>query len=324
MDQVAQYRAIDTLDALYAAAEAQSLTPAWIPREVPILFPQPRPHHVPAHWRYAHARATLEAAGGLIDVALSERRNFVMRNPAPGTNFETTRTQVCAYQMIMPGEAAPSHRHSSHALRVIIEAEGAWSVVDGVKTPMNSGDVVLTPGRSWHGHGHDGTVPAYWLDVLDVPFTQLLEPMFFEPHPAHGREPIREVAEVSPFRFPAADIARGLDQASADPEGRHGPRITLPTPSMPGMELFVERLATGQSTTRQRSTGNRVFAVMAGSGRSEIGDQLFHWAKGDTFVAPCWHWFSHHAEADAQIFTCTDEPILRFAKYLYQDDGFEK
>ena len=74
----------------------------------------------------------------------------------------------------------------------------------------------------------------------------------------------------------------------------------------------------------QRSTGNRVFAVMAGSGRSEIGDQLFHWAKGDTFVAPCWHWFSHHAEADAQIFTCTDEPILRFAKYLYQDDGFEK
>jgi gentisate 1,2-dioxygenase len=85
--------------------------------------------------------------------------------------------------MILPGEFAPAHRHSSHALRVIIESEGSFSVVNGEKTPMETGDVVLTPGWCWHAHGHEGDKPAYWFDGLDVPLTQLLEPMFYEEHP---------------------------------------------------------------------------------------------------------------------------------------------
>jgi gentisate 1,2-dioxygenase len=52
---------------------------------------------------------------------------------------------------------------------VIIEARGAYSTVDGEKTPMETGDVVLTPGWCWHEHGHDGDEPAYWFDGLDVP-----------------------------------------------------------------------------------------------------------------------------------------------------------
>ena len=83
---------------------------------------------MPAHWSYEDAKAGLDAAGRLIDVSLAERRNLVMRNPAPGANFETTRTLVCAYQMILPGEKAPSHRHSSHALRVIIDGKGSYSI----------------------------------------------------------------------------------------------------------------------------------------------------------------------------------------------------
>jgi gentisate 1,2-dioxygenase len=50
----------------------------------------------------------------------------------------TTRTLVAAYQMILPGEKAPSHRHTAHALRVIIDAHGAYSTVDGEKTPMET------------------------------------------------------------------------------------------------------------------------------------------------------------------------------------------
>ena len=127
---------IVTLSGLYEAAGSLNFTPGWVPREKPILWSEPRPELVPAHWTYAEAKAGLDAAGRLIDVSLAERRNLVMRNPAPGTNFETTRTLVCAYQMILPGELAPSHRHSSHALRVIIDGKGAFSIVNGEKTPM--------------------------------------------------------------------------------------------------------------------------------------------------------------------------------------------
>jgi gentisate 1,2-dioxygenase len=174
---------IPTLESLYEAAGGVNFTPGWVPRKKPILWSEPRPEFVPAHWTYEDAKAGLDAAGRLIDVSLAERRNLVMRNPTPNAVFETSRTLVCAYQMILPGEHAPSHRHSSHALRVIIDAKGSYSVVDGEKTPMETGDVVLTPGWSWHGHGHDGDEPAYWFDGLDVPLTHLLEPMFYQEHP---------------------------------------------------------------------------------------------------------------------------------------------
>src|SRR6202042_1760140 len=162
--------------------------------------------------------------------------NLVMRNPAPGTNFETTRTLVCAYQMILPGEFAPSHRHSSHALRVIIEGEGSFSVVNGEKTPMETGDVVLTPGWCWHAHGHDGDKPAYWFDGLDVPLTQLLEPMFYEDHPDRFEKNVVVVAE-SPYRFPRESIERALDKAAPDPDGCNGRRVILDAPSMPTMGI---------------------------------------------------------------------------------------
>jgi class 3 adenylate cyclase len=67
---------------------------------------------VPAHWAYEEAKAALDAAGRLIDVSLAERRNLVMRNPAPGTNCETTRTAIAERGVT----AAPSPRHADGSL----------------------------------------------------------------------------------------------------------------------------------------------------------------------------------------------------------------
>jgi gentisate 1,2-dioxygenase len=309
---------ISTLELLYEAADAVNFTPGWISRNKPILWPEPRPQFMPAHWSYKDAKAGLDAAGRLIDVTLAERRNLVMRNPAPIAGFETSRTLVAAYQMILPGEHAPSHRHSSHALRVIIDGKGSYSIVDGEKTPMETGDVVLTPGWCWHGHGHDGDQPAYWFDGLDVPLTHLLEPMFFEEHP-QKRQKVERVAQTSPYRFKREDIARRLDAVAADPEGFHGPRITLEAPTMPSMGLVMERLAAGARTRRYRKTANTIFHVVEGSGESTIGRERFVWSRGDTFVAPGWHVIGHHALADAQLFALSDEPLLRFSHY----DRFE-
>ena len=301
-------RRIASLDALYDAAERQDLSPAWIPRTQPIMWKRPKSRFVPALWRFDAARATLEAAGHLIDVEKADRRNFALRNPAPGTNFETTRTQVAAYQMILPGEYAPPHRHAPHALRMILDGEGLYSVVDGTRVPMRPGDVGLTPGASWHGHGHEGDEAAYWLDVLDVPFCHLTEAMYFEV-PVSG-DPVTARAETHPYRFSAEAIARDLDASATK-------KITLPTPDMPSFELTVERLAPGAATAPMKDTANRVFAAMSGEGVTVMDGQEFAWRRGDVWCAPCWTKWSHHAASEAQVFTVSDAPVLRFAKYYY-------
>jgi gentisate 1,2-dioxygenase len=311
-------RDVATLEALYEEAARVGFTPGWVPRKKPILWAEPKSEFVPAHWRWQDAKAGLDAAGRLIDVSLAERRNLVMRNPAEGANFETTRTLVCAYQMILPGEQAPTHRHSSHALRVIIDGKGSFSTVNGEKMPMETGDVVLTPGWCWHGHGHDGSAPAYWFDGLDVPLTHLLEPMFYEEHPDRHAK-VERVVTDSPFRFTRAAIARGLDAAKPDAEGFHGPRIALAAPDMPPMALAMERLPASTKTRRYRSTANSIFLVTEGAGESTIGGRRFAWQRGDTFVAPSWTRVEHRAGADATLFTLTDEPLMRFCNYYRFD-----
>jgi gentisate 1,2-dioxygenase len=305
---------IVSLHDLYNEAERLEVTPGWVSRERPIFWKGPRTDFVPAHWRYQQVKDALTSAGILIDVALAERRNLILRNPFQNNNFATVRTLVCAYQMILPGEIAPSHRHSAHALRVILDAKGSYSVVNGEKTPMETGDVVLTPGGSWHGHGHEGIEPAYWLDGLDIPSVHLLEPMFFEEHP-EKYEKIVSVGATSPYRFSRDSISTQLDKARGDSEETHGPRITLVAPDMPNMGLTVERLSAGRQTRPQRSTANRIFVVMDGEGSTKVGEATFAWRRGDTIAVPMWTHFSHRATSDSQLFSLSDEPLMRACNY---------
>ncbi len=296
------------------AAERLDFSPGWITRDQPIFWPEPVSVFQPAHWAYRQARSALEQAAKLVDMSLAERRILALRNPFPGNNFATTRTLSCSYQLMLPGERAKTHRHASHALRVILDARGTYSIVDGVRMPMETGDVVLTPGGCWHGHGHDGAAPACWLDGLDIPLTHLLEPMYFEPHPDRF-QPAHTVTQTSPYRFQAHDIARGLDRATASADGLSGARIELPAPEMAPIGLSVERLAGGLQTRAQRSTASRCFAVMAGRGHSTVGGQRFDWQLGDVIAVPAWVWYHHAADTDCQLFCLSDEPLMRMCRY---------
>ena len=309
-------RKAKSLDELYGRLDGPSLTPGWIDskRKTPILRRAPYTEFKPAHWSYATAHAGLEAAGRLIDTHLAERRNLVMRNPIEGNEFSTTRTQVCAYQSMLPGEKARSHRHSPHALRVILDAEGAYSIVDGEKHPMETGDVVLTPGWAWHGHGHEGQDQSYWFDGLDVPLVQLLEPMFTEEHP-DVYEAIKRVTPDSPFRFTWDWSQKALDSAQADPEGRYGRAIHLDAPTMPTMDLYIHRYGSGEKTRPYREAANNVWVVMQGNGVSTIGETRIEWSHGDTFAAPIWHAIRHEISRDAVLFRMSDETVMRFCRY---------
>jgi gentisate 1,2-dioxygenase len=313
-DSVNVLRDANTLEELYKGLAPMDMTPGWIDRRVPLLWFEPHTAFTPAHWRYAECREGLDSAGRLISTDLAERRNLVLVNPVEGNDFATTKTLVNAYQMILPGEKARSHRHAPHALRVIIESEGAFSVVNGEKHPMETGDVVLTPGWSWHSHGHDGDQPAYWMDGLDVPLTHMLEPMFFEEHPDEF-EKIERVTPDSPYRFTWENIQKRVEAAAPDPEGCFGRRVRLEADEMPTIGIFVERLEAGQVTRKYRHSANVVFCSMMGAGTSVIGGTEIVWSRGDTFVGPTWNWIEHRAEEDTILFTMTDEFLMRFSNY---------
>jgi gentisate 1,2-dioxygenase len=305
-------RSLPSLDRLLSSLEARSMTPGWIRRSKPLLIPEMRSEYVPAQWRYAEAKAAMHAAGKLIGTDLAERRNFIMRNPIAGNEFNTLRTLVCAYQSILPGEKARSHRHTSHALRVILESRGSYSIVNGDKHPMESGDIVLTPGGCWHGHGHDGDEQAYWFDGLDVPLTYLLEPMFFDEHP-QGFEPVKRVTEDSEMRFPWVQTRAALERATGDEH--FGKTIDLPAPGMPTITMKVHAWPAGWRNRPYRRAANTILLVMQGSGRSVVGGQTFDWNFGDTIAVPAWVKVEHQASSDAVVFSMSDENLMRWSNY---------
>jgi len=313
-DIIENLRQLPSLDALMSALDARDMTAGWIPRPKPILTHHMSTDFVPAHWRYREVKAAMQAAGRLIGTDLAERRNFVMRNPHPGNEIATLRTLICAYQSILPGENARSHRHSPHALRVILESRGSYSIVDGVKHPMESGDIVLTPGWCWHGHGHDGDEQAYWFDGLDVPLVKLLEPMFYDEHP-DGWEPVITVTDDTPMRFKWADTLAALGKAPRDGTNHFGTTIELPAPTMPTITLKVHQWPKGWHNAPYRRAANTTYVVMRGEGRSVIGDKTISWEFGDTFCAPAWSRIEHQSSDDSVVFSMSDENLMRWSHY---------
>lgn len=297
------------LEELYKLLKPLNVGPGWA-KPTPSLWPEPNKTFMPAHWSYTHAKAALDAAGRLINTELAERRNLILSNPMEGNTYATARTLVAAYQMILPGEKARSHRHTPNALRLIVDAEpGTYTVVDGVRLPMSPGDVLLTPNWCWHGHGNDSGSAAYWIDVLDAPLVQLLEPMFFEQHP-ESFEAERRIAEQSPMWFPWRRVEERLDDATSEPEGPYGTQVQLGDPAMNTVALYMMRLDAGLATARTRTTANNIFAVVQGVGETLADDTKIAWRRGDVFVVPAWRSQTHRAEDGAVLLRVTDEPVM--------------
>ena len=145
-----------------------------------------------------------------------------MVNPIEGNVYATTRNLVAAYQCVMAGDTARTHRHTAAALRLVLAGKpGTYTVVNGARVDMAPGDVVLTPSWSWHGHVNETDTTSYWIDFLDIPFVQLTEAMFFEPHPK-GFEDVTS-------RGPADGDSGGSARAWQRCQGRRDRQGGLPT-----------------------------------------------------------------------------------------------
>jgi len=306
-----------TLEDLYKQLGSIRMGAGWA-KPTPSLWAEPKKSFAPFVWSYAQAKGALDAAGRLINTELAERRNLILQNPAG--DYATSRTIVAAYQMIMPGEKARSHRHTPNALRLIVDAEpGAYTIVNGEKLSMMPGDVVLTPNWCWHGHGNDGRACAYWLDVLDVPLVQLLEPMFFEPHPDEF-EKESVVPNDSPMHFPWADTERRLAEAASRSNGQpaeialggSGPEKS----ALDTMALAMIELKAGQATAARKVMANSVFGVAKGSGTTEVEGAKLSWSRGDVIVVPAWRSHVHRSDGGAVLFRVTDEPVMQKLGFL--------
>lgn len=318
--------------AFYEKLAAKHLAPLW---EVlgRLVTTEPSTVCVPALWRYADIRQHLLEAGTLITAKEAERRVLVLENPGLPGAAQITQSLYAGVQMVLPNEIAPSHRHVASALRFVLESEGAYTAVDGERTPMAPGDFILTPSWRFHDHGNPSRSPAFWLDGLDVPIVNLFGTSFAEHHPqetqpvsrAEGDALARYGANLLPLEYRPSDQAAPVfnypyarSREALATLARHGPvhpchgvKMQYVNPAtggypMPTIAAFLQLLPRGFRGRAYRSTDATVYCVVEGQGHSQVGDALFEWGPRDIFVAPSWYWVRHEATAESVLFSFSD------------------
>jgi gentisate 1,2-dioxygenase len=321
----------------YQRLEKKNAAPLWesLAELVPVV---PRPRSVPTIWRYDEIRPFVMESGKLITAEDAERRVLILENPGVKGSSQITDTLYAGLQLILPGEVAPTHRHTASALRFIIEGNGAYTAVDGERTTMRPGDFILTPSWTYHDHGNTSDTPTIWLDGLDIPLVNLFNTGFAEHHPekvqpvtkkegdalvrfSGGLMPIEYTPsrKSSPiFNYPYSRTRETLDQLF-----RNGPlhpsvgiKLQYINPAsggypMPAIGAFVQLLPAGFRGAGHRSTDATVYCVVEGRGRSQIGETTFDWDDHDIFVVPSWYTVRHEAQAESVLFSFSDRPVQK-------------
>lgn len=300
----------------------------------------------PTIWRYAELRPQLIRSVDLITARDAERRVLMLENPGlPGTGY-ITNSLYAGLQVIMPGEVAPAHRHTPNALRFIIEGAGAYTTVAGERIAMLPGDFVVTPGWSWHDHGHAGQGPVIWLDALDSPFGQFFGATFRENYPDESH-PVTRTGHDSAARFGA-----GLAPVDYRPEGTasplliypyertraalmrvaadgpidvvHGVKLRYANPAtggyaFPTMAVFLQWLPAGFAGQSYRSTDGTVFCVVEGRGHVCFDDCTISFAAHDVFVAPPWCRYRLETDGECMLFSYSDRAAQEALGFWRED-----
>jgi gentisate 1,2-dioxygenase len=327
----------NNLDEIHQAWRDANVTPLWETTAHRVADNTPRAYH----WKWQVLRPLIDRAIAVTGLENAERRVLALTNPdAIGGRNTTTNLNGCL-QVLMPGESARPHRHTANALRFVLEGSGATTQVDGKTCPMREGDLVITPGMSWHAHSHAGSAPIVWFDALDVPLHQYLGTAVFEPGPPKELPKtaedaafaipniVPEVADARPyspvFRYPKDATLAALGAAPLARDGSHKIRYVNPLTGGPVMSLLdctMARIDAGAETLPFRSTANALGVVIEGSGVSRVGRETFAWGPKDIFSMPHGNWVSHRAsDGSATLFVVTDREVLRRLDLLIEEYG---
>jgi gentisate 1,2-dioxygenase len=325
---------------LYRDMSPLNLTPLWEVLHA-LVPPQPATPCVPALWRYEDVRPFLMRAGDAISAEEAVRRVLILENPALRGQSAVTQSLYAGLQLILPGELAPSHRHTQSALRFIVEGSGAYTAVDGERTTMKPGDFIITPSWTWHDHGSEADTPVVWLDGLDIPMIRFFDAGFAEnganrsqsvtraegtsfARYGHNMAPVREgspFGKTSPiFSYPYERSREALEQLERDApiDEWDGVKLRYVNPltggsPMPTMATFMQKLPAGFSGKPWRQTDGAVYSVVEGQGEAWIdgpgGSHRFALSPRDHFVVPSWHTARFASERGCVLFSYSDRPV---------------
>lgn len=290
------------------AIEARGLFAGWKKRE-PQMWPVPKRTFVAAVWRAREARDALDRAATFVSPEFAERRNVILANPIPGNSYPTCASMVAAYQLVLAGETARSHRHTPNALRIVLDAEsGMFTLVNGLSVDMAPGDVVLTPQWHWHGHANESDAPAFWIDVLDVPLVQKLENIFFEHHPETLETPQGGDPD-SPLRIKGLETFDALAST---------PSIDVGDGQLPTLALTALGFAGSDKRDIEPAIDNRIYAVLDGEvslATERLGELTLE--RGDVAVVPSWTAHTIGASGRGSVLQVSDAPV--FASLGFRD-----
>lgn len=317
-----------------------NLLPLWPSLRNFLPYGKPIRKTTPVLWRYEDIRPLLLRAGELTPIEKAERRVLVLANPGLGLDqVRATPTIYLGMQLILPGEAAPNHRHTPSAIRFAVEGDGAYTVVEGEKLPMSRGDLILTPPKLWHEHGHEGTGPVIWLDALDLPLVHDIEASYCidgESQPvanapdssqtAYRRAGLLPYAALDArkrdfplLRFPWVDVREALLGYASGCGPDESVRLAYINPEtgrecLPTLGFSALMLRPGEETRLPRRSASVVFHVVEGSGTAKIDEIDIDWTEADTFAAPTHADVRLHNSADATpafLFSVDDAPMQR-------------
>jgi len=300
---------LDDLPADYVdALRGANLVPLW-PALRNLLPPgAPRTATQPTHWPWASIRPLLLRAGALTPIEKAERRVLVLANP--GRGLDNLQASSCIYlgmQLVLPGETAPNHRHTPNAARIVVEGEGACTIVAGEAGPMHRGDLVMTPSGLWHEQHHEGSGPFMWLDVLDLPLMVGLDVSYvIQGDPQQRLRPpsvyaaggvlprlhgVRTTARYPLLRYAWTRTREALDALAVSTPQDKRVEVAYVNPETGGdcldtIAFSAMLLRPGESQVLPKASPARVFHAVEGEGTADVGGTRVSFVQADTFCAP--------------------------------------
>lgn len=317
---------------------AQNLVPLW-PSLRAVLPPgKPQPRTQATAWSYAALRPLLMQAGALTPIEKAERRVLVLANPGHGLEkMQASPAIYLGMQLLLPGEWAPSHKHTPNAVRMVVEGTGAWTNVNGEKCSMERGDLILTPTGLWHEHGHDGTEPVVWLDVLDLPLVHYMEASY---HVNGSRQQIKcghgdrrhalggilptpafEIAQSDypMLRYPWASVRSALQSLAENDLDQPSVQVSYVNPATGGdaeniLGFYALMLRPAQTLRLPARSPAMVFHVIEGGADVQLSGASFTLAEADTCCVPGYtavELVNRRQDAPTFVFIADEGPLHR-------------